>query len=72
MQDLSAFFKRLQPLKEPKIQTQIERSCDNCQDYIVCYGFDEAEDPSKGATCPDWHLDFIIYQDLINETDTED
>lgn len=43
--------------------TKIEKSCDNCQDYIVCYAYDKL----KEEACNDWHLDFASYQKLIEE-----
>lgn len=42
---------------------QIKKSCNNCADYIVCYGFDEVT-VDKGENCPDWHLDFMIFQEM--------
>lgn len=41
----------------------MKKSCHNCQDYIVCYGYDEIK-IDKGENCPDWHLDFMTFQEI--------
>lgn len=43
---------------------QLEKSCDNCQDYIVCLASDTLLD--EGA-CESWRLDFLEYQKFCNE-----
>lgn len=42
----------------------MERSCHNCEDYIVCYGFDDITD-DKGKDCPDWQLSFMEFQNML-------
>lgn len=64
-------LKYAKPYEVPTINKLIERSCENCMDSIVCYGLEEPDDPSKGKSCPDWHLDFGIFQELLEETDQE-
>lgn len=49
------------------MKQEIKKSCDNCMDYIVCYGMGKPEDPSKGETCPDWHLDFMEFQEMLEK-----
>lgn len=75
-------LKDAKPFEEPKIKQRITRSCANCMDYIVCWAegkFDEDpdEDENKEAAqkayenhakdCPDWHLDFMTYQKMIED-----
>ena len=40
-----------------------EKSCENCQDYIVCYAYNKL----KEEPCDDWKLDFMELQKQ-NET----
>ena len=42
----------------------MEKSCHNCEDYIVCYGFDEIKE-DKGKDCPDWQLSFMAFQEML-------
>lgn len=65
-EEITKLLKNAKPLKIPKIKTP-EKTCTNCQDMIVCYGFDEPTDIEKAKTCPDWHLDFMTYQDMIDD-----
>ena len=44
-----------------KGKKEMKKSCHNCQDYIVCYGFDEIKN-DKGENCPDWQMDFLEFQ----------
>lgn len=60
-------LKNAKPYEVPAIPEIIERSCNNCMDSIVCYGLDEPDDPSKGKSCPDWQLDFMEYQELLEK-----
>ena len=53
----------------------MKKSCNNCADYIVCYGMDEITE-DKGENCPNWHLDFIDFQNMflanMKEEETQD
>lgn len=62
---IEELLKNAKPVAEPTIKAKITKSCLNCADYIVCYGLDEPEDPTKGENCPDWQLDFLDYQEMI-------
>ena len=64
-------LKHVKPYEVPAINKLIERSCNNCMDCIVCYGLDEPDDPNKGATCKDWQLDIMEYQDLLEESNND-
>lgn len=60
-------LKNTEPLKIPKPKKRVERTCDNCADTIVCYGMNDPDDNEKAKTCPDWHLDYFVYEKLCDE-----
>lgn len=41
----------------------IEKSCENCADYIACWGMGK---PQK-TVCENWQIDFATFQDLLEE-----
>ena len=41
----------------------MEKSCENCADYIVCWGMGEP----KEKVCDKWKMDFMTYQKLRKE-----
>ena len=49
----------------------MKKSCNNCKEYIVCYGLDEIE-IDKGENCANWTLDFAEYQNLFHIDSTKE
>lgn len=43
----------------------MEKTCENCEDYIVCLQT-TGKEPKK--VCSDWKLDFMAYQNIMQET----
>lgn len=41
------------------IIAELPKSCDNCQDWIVCYAYGK-----EFTLCDDWHLDFLTFQGI--------
>ena len=48
----------------------MDKKCTNCADMIVCWGFDEPNN-EKAKDCPDWHIDFMTYQELYEKNPPE-
>lgn len=66
--ELENIIKNAKPWNPPELKANIKKSCQNCADSIVCYGLNEPPKGTKEAEkCPDWHLDFMEYQDLLEE-----
>lgn len=79
-------MKNFEPLQIPKIKKKQKRSCGNCMDLIVCFAYGELDDideekmdektvkakyEEKAKNCPNWHLDFMAYQEMQSTTDSE-
>lgn len=45
----------------------MEKSCENCMEYIVCWGMGEP----KVKVCDNWKIDIMTYQKLRAENKEE-
>lgn len=72
-EEIRAILKKagIEPLIPPKPKKiQIIKSCENCQDYIVCYAYEKLKTADEAKNCEDWHLSLEEYEKLYDEAET--